>query len=84
MDPQFLRDQAQVRDQLRDLVDQMATLAQQSLIPLANDQQPNMTAAHGWLERAEVVARLVESLSRADSERIVTRFPWRLERRTDL
>ena len=83
MHPESLLKQNRMRAELENVHATLAELARESLVGIGG-QPPDASAARGWLERAHVVTRLIESIPVPDSAENVERFPWRLERRTDL
>jgi hypothetical protein len=79
MHPEIVGRQATLRRNLENLVIEMSNLAREHL----GDGYRNRDAALGWLERADIVSRVVDSIPVSGGEPI-GRSPWWLQRRPDL
>jgi hypothetical protein len=72
-------EQRAVREALKSLTTRMEVLARECLT-IGKDHSDSRDAAMGWLERAEILALLVNDI---ETGRHVSRSAWRLTPRTD-
>jgi hypothetical protein len=80
MNAEFMNAQRKAQKTLSALVETMADLAQMSAQNIGDEQKRDTQTALGWVERADIVARLAESIPTREEH--AGRFPYRLERRT--
>jgi hypothetical protein len=76
MTDQVFDEQQNVRETLETASSRMAALARNALEPPAD-----VDVAQAWLERADVVSKLVESIPILDEHKQVAAFDWRLKQR---
>jgi hypothetical protein len=79
MHTEIIGRQTTLRRDLENFVIEMSNLAREHL----GDGCRNRDAALGWLERADIVSRVVDSIP-VSCEEPIGRCPWWLERRPDL